>query len=216
MTLCRNPKNCMALPSAWVLRFIDELPPHAKVLDVACGEGRHTSLCLLRGFDVTAVDVDVTHLEPLVGTPGLTLECRDLEAEPWPYAEEAFDAIIVTNYLYRAHFPHYWRSLKSGGLFLMETFTTVNTAIWGRPRSPEHVLQPGELLRLAPPEARICAYEEGLNADELGLERIVWLKPGDAGPAARRAVNCLKHFESMPLALSTHSNAWQAFARAGL
>lgn len=151
MTICRNPKNCMALPSAWVLRFIDELPPHAKVLDVACGEGRHTSLCLLRGFDVIAVDVDVSHLEPLVGTPGLTLECRDLEAEPWPYAEEAFDAIIVTNYLYRAHFPHYWRSLKSGGLFLMETFTTVNTAIWGRPRSPEHVLQPGELLRLAPP-----------------------------------------------------------------
>lgn len=84
MTLCRNPKNCMALPSAWVLRFIDELPPHAKVLDVACGEGRHTSLCLLRGFDVTAVDVDVTHLEPLVGTPGLTLECRDLEADPGP------------------------------------------------------------------------------------------------------------------------------------
>ena len=137
MTLCRNPKNCMALPSAWVLRFIDELPPHAK-------------------------------------------------AEPWPYAEEAFDAIIVTNYLYRAHFPHYWRSLKSGGLFLMETFTTVNTAIWGRPRSPEHVLQPGELLRLAPPEARICAYEEGLNADELGLERIVWLKPGDAEVLALR------------------------------
>lgn len=186
MTLCRNPKNCMALPSAWVLRFIDELPPHAKVLDVACGEGRHTSLCLLRGFDVTAVDVDVTHLEPLVGTPGLTLECRDLEAEPWPYAEEAFDAIIVTNYLYRAHFPHYWRSLKSGGLFLMETFTTVNTAIWGRPRSPEHVLQPGELLRLAPQEARICAYEEGLNAEELGLERIVWLKPGDAEVLALR------------------------------
>jgi SAM-dependent methyltransferase len=186
MTICRNPKNCMALPSAWVLRFIDELPPHAKVLDVACGEGRHTSLCLLRGFDVTAVDADVTHLEPLVGTPGLTLECRDLEAEPWPYAEEAFDAIIVTNYLYRAHFPHYWRSLKPGGLFLMETFTTVNTAIWGRPRSPEHVLQPGELLRLAPPEARICAYEEGLNADELGLERIVWLKPGDAEVLALR------------------------------
>ena len=104
----------------------------------------------------------------------------------WPYAEEAFDAIIVTNYLYRAHFSHYWRSLKSGGLFLMETFTTVNTAIWGRPRSPEHVLQPGELLRLAPQEARICAYEEGLNADELGLERIVWLKPGDAEVLALR------------------------------
>ena len=92
----------------------------------------------------------------------------------------------MTNYLYRAHFPHYWRSLKPGGLFLMETFTTVNTAIWGRPRSPEHVLQPGELLRLAPPEARICAYEEGLNADELGLERIVWLKPGDAEVLALR------------------------------
>ncbi|MBS1344606.1 MAG: class I SAM-dependent methyltransferase, partial [Sutterella sp.] len=30
------------------------------------------------------------------------------------------------------------------------------------------------------------AYEEGLNADELGLERIVLLKPGDAEVLALR------------------------------
>ena len=176
----------MALPSAWVLRFIDELPAHAKVLDLACGEGRHTSLCLLKGYEVTAVDVDVSHVELLVGAPGLTVECRDLEAEPWPYEAEQFDAIIVTNYLHRPHFPHYWESLKGGGLFLMETFTEVNTAIWGRPRSPEHVLKPGELLKLAPEGARICAYEEGLTENELGVERIAWLKPGDAEVLALR------------------------------
>ena len=73
--------NCSALPCAWVMRFFPILPRGARILDVAAGEGRHTSLFLLEGFRVTAVDVDVSHLEALVGTPGLTLECRDLEAE---------------------------------------------------------------------------------------------------------------------------------------
>lgn len=186
MTICRNPVNCMALPSAWVLRFIDEIPRGARVLDVACGEGRHTGLLLLKGFRVTACDIDVSHVEPLVGTPGLTLECRDLEGESWPWEPESFDAIVVTNYLHRAHFPHYWSSLSPGGIFIMETFTEVNTRIWGRPRSPAHVLEPGELLRLAPEGARICAYEEGLTAADLGVERVVWTKPADADRLALR------------------------------
>lgn len=186
MTVCKAPENCMALPSAWVLRFIDELPRGARVLDVACGEGRHTALCLLKGLRVTAADIDLSYVEPLAGMPGLTLERRDLESEPWPYAPETFDAVIVTNYLWRAHFPHYWDVLRPGGLFLMETFSEVNTRIWGRPRNPDHYLLEGELLRLTPPGARICAYEEGLTTMELGLERIAWIKPGDAEVLALR------------------------------
>lgn len=181
MAVCKNSNgNCMQLPSAWVMRFIDALPHRARVLDLACGEGRHTSLFLMKGFEVTAVDIDVSHVEPLVDAPGLTVECRDLENEPWPYGEAAFDAIVVTNYLHRAHFPDYWKSLAPGGLFIMETFTEVNKRIWGRPKRPEHYLLPGELLRLAPEGARICAYEEGLNTQDYGVERIVWMKPGDA------------------------------------
>lgn len=99
MSVCKNPKeNCMRYPSAWVMRFADELPARARVLDLACGEGRHTGLFLMKGCRVTAVDIDLSHVEALAGTPGLTLECRDLENEPWPYGEDQFDAIVVTNY----------------------------------------------------------------------------------------------------------------------
>ena len=73
----------------------------------------------------------------------------------------------MTNYLYRAHFFPLLALAQVGRLIPHGTFTTVNTAIWGRPRSPEHVLQPGELLRLAPQEARICAYEEGSTPTSL-------------------------------------------------
>lgn len=181
MPVCKNPnENCMRYPSAWVMRFADELPPRARVLDLACGEGRHTGLFLMKGFRVTAVDIDLSYVEPLAGTPELTLECRDLENEPWPYGKDMFDAIVVTNYLHRPHFPHYAESLAPGGLFIMETFTETNTRIWGRPRNPEHYLLPGELLKLAPKDARIVAYEEGLTTLDYGVERIVWMKPGRA------------------------------------
>ncbi len=176
--------DCGALmrPSAWVMRFAGLVSRHARVLDVACGEGRHTAFFALRGAAVTAVDIDLRAVECLAGASGITLECRDLEAEPWPYEDESFDAIIVTNYLHRAHFPHYWRTLKPGGVFIMETFTKANGLIWGRPRNPEHYLLERELLRLAPEAAHIVAYEEGMTTEDHAVARIVWTKPAPAEP----------------------------------
>lgn len=178
--------DCLIAPSPWIQRFIDLCAPKSHALDVAAGPGRHTAWMLLKGFRVTSVDIDVRQLEPLVGQPGLTLECRDLENEPWPYAPESFDVIVVTFYLHRAHFKHYWESLKPGGLFLMETFTQANQAIWGRPRNPDHYLKPRELLTLCPPEASLIAYEEGLTNEDRAVQRIVWAKPGPCDPYAYR------------------------------
>lgn len=174
--------DAMMRPSAWVMRFAVLLPRRAHVLDVACGEGRHTAYFALRGARVTAVDIDLHAIEPLAGAPGITLECRDLEKEPWPYADEAFDAIVVTNYLHRPHFEHYMRSLRPGGVFIMETFTKANGLIWGRPRNPAHYLLERELLMLTPAEAHIVAYEEGMTTEDHAVARIVWTKPADAEP----------------------------------
>ncbi|MDO5532052.1 bifunctional 2-polyprenyl-6-hydroxyphenol methylase/3-demethylubiquinol 3-O-methyltransferase UbiG [Sutterella sp.] len=185
MALCKNEmQNCMQLPSAWLMRWLEAVRPGSRVLDVACGEGRHTSLMLMKGYRVTAVDRDLSFVRPLAGFPGLTLEKRDLESGPWPWGEGAFDAVLVTNYLHRPHFPDYFRTLAPGGLFIMETFTEVNTRIWGRPRNPDHYLLTGELLKLTPEGARVVAYEEGLTENRLGVARIVWMKPGDEAPMA--------------------------------
>lgn len=170
--------EAMRRPSSWVRRFAPLFDPRAEVLDLAAGEGRHTAWLLLQGFSVLAVDQDVRALEPLVGTPGFTLECRDLEGESWPYEAERFGAVVVTNYLHRPLFPHFWESLRPGGHFVTETFTRANKALWGRPSRPAHFLEEGELLSLAPEGARIIAFESGETARGLAVERIVWQKLG--------------------------------------
>ena len=40
----------------------------------------------------------------------------DLEAHPWPFEGEKFDAIVVTHYLHRALFPNLLRALADDGV----------------------------------------------------------------------------------------------------
>ncbi|MFU0841167.1 MAG: Methyltransf-11 domain-containing protein [Burkholderia sp.] len=168
-------------PSDWVLRW-KHLIGRGEVLDVACGQGRHTAMLRLEGRQVLACDIDVSDVEWLSDDPLVTVECRDLENEPWPWAPERFAGIIVTNYLCRKHFPHYWESLRPEGIFIMETFTEANGMIWGHPKNPDHFLKEGELLSLMPRGARLIAYEEGVKPSGWCVARTVWAKPGDATP----------------------------------
>lgn len=187
----------MRYPSAWVRRFLPLVKKGGHVLDLACGAGRHTAWMLMRGFRVTAADIDLTEMEGLRGAPGLTLEAHDLEGAPWPWGEAVFDGVVVTNYLYRPHYPAYWRSLTPGGIFIQETFSDANALLWGRPRNAVHRLTPGELIRLAPEGARIIAFEEGIDRRGFGIERIVWAKPGanvGEGDGARRLCEPETHF----------------------
>ena len=109
----------------------------------------------------------------------MTLECRDLEGEPWPWEAERFAGIVVTNYLHRPHFPYYWDSLMPGGVLIMETFTEANMMIWEHPRNPDHYLTEGELIRLAPADARVVAYEEGLTQDIVGRPAVGGLRTAE-------------------------------------
>ena len=60
-------------PSNWVLRFAHLAPNASEVLDVACGDGRHTQVFLERGHRVTAVDLDISQLGDVAGYPNLEL-----------------------------------------------------------------------------------------------------------------------------------------------
>ena len=183
--MAKNPyAQALNQPSPWVMRWRHLLSHHGQILDLACGGGRHTALLALENFDVLAVDIDVTQVEPLGDLPNVTIECRDLENEPWPWEAERFAGIIVTNYLHRPHFAHYWESLAPGGLFLMETFTRANTMIWAHPKNTAHFLEEGELLRLMPTDARLIAYEEGMTALETCVARIAFMKPAAVEPYA--------------------------------
>ena len=144
--------------SAWVRRFAPLIAPGGRVLDLAAGAGRHTRLLLDMGLTVEAVDRDTTALLPLAG-PRCTVRAVDLETgEPWPLGD-GYDGIVVTNYLFRPLLPAIMAVLGEGGMLIYETFMLGNEH-FGRPRNPEFLLRPGELL-VACAGLTIVAFEQG-------------------------------------------------------
>jgi SAM-dependent methyltransferase len=158
-----QPGTPVLEPSAWVRRFTHLIPPGSELLDVACGHGRHTRLARSLGLRVTAVDLDTRGVADLASDAGVRVVTCDLESGPWPFAADAFGAIIVANYLHRPHFPHLAASLAPDGVLLFDTFATGNER-YGRPRNPQFLLAPGELLTAFGGLLQVVAYESGYEA----------------------------------------------------
>jgi SAM-dependent methyltransferase len=147
--------------SDWVMRWAAAIRPAGSVLDVACGSGRHAQYLAARGHRVEAVDRDAAALAMLEKIPGITTRCADLEAGAWPFEGAAFDAIVVTNYLYRPLLPAIAAALAAGGVLIYETFRTGNES-YGKPSSPAFLLHPGELLAFAlDARLQVAAFEDG-------------------------------------------------------
>ena len=147
------------MPSAWVVRWADRVPAGGRVLDVACGGGRHARYFAARGHPVAAVDRDTAALERLAGVPGVTALCANLEQGEWPYPGEQFAGIVVTNYLHRALFAWLLPALAPAGVLIYETFAEGNER-FGRPSNPAFLLRPGELLDVARGRLRVLGYED--------------------------------------------------------
>ncbi len=147
--------------SAWVRRWAALIRPGGTVLDVACGRGRHLRWLAQQGFTVTGVDRDAQAVEPLRGIAEVLV--ADIESADWPLPRRRFDAVLVTNYLWRPLFPAWRDALADGGVWIMETFADGQQTI-GRPSRAEFLLQPGELLRAAE-GLRVIGYEDGFLAD---------------------------------------------------
>lgn len=147
-------------PSPWVARFAPLLPDGGRVLDLACGGGRHSRLLLERGHRVLAVDRDVSRLEDLAGEGRLEILQCDLESGALPaFLQQTFDGVVVTNYLHRPLLPALLATVGPGGLLIYETFAAGNER-FGRPSNPDFLLKPGELLEWVGNELRVLAYED--------------------------------------------------------
>ena len=71
----------------------------------------------------------------------------DLEGDGrWPFGDERFAAIVVTNYLHRPLLARLEVALADEGVLIYETFMVGNEQ-YGRPSNPAFLLQPGELLQ---------------------------------------------------------------------
>jgi SAM-dependent methyltransferase len=160
-----------------VQRWSHLVPSGATVLDVACGSGRHVQWFAQRGCRVTGVDRDATALALLA--PIAETVVADIENAPWPLPGRRFDAVIVTNYLWRPLLPTLIASVADGGVLVYETFAIGNASV-GKPSNPNFLLRSGELLQEVQ-GLRVVAFEDGfLTSPERFVQRIAAVREGPA------------------------------------
>ena len=148
------------LPSAWVQRWSHLVRPGGTVLDVACGRGRHARWFYERNHLLVLVDRSPEAIESIaLPAPACQTVVADIENGPWPFVGRQFDALVVTNYLWRPLMPTLLASLAPGGVLLYETFAQGQETV-GKPSRPEFLLCPGELLDVCR-GLRIVAFEDG-------------------------------------------------------
>jgi SAM-dependent methyltransferase len=157
--------------SPWVREWISWIQPGGAVLDLACGSGRHARLLARMGFEVDAVDRDLSlYADP---PAGVATREADLEQGAWPYAGKRWAGIVVTSYLHRPLLPILVDSLEPLGMLIYETFARGNER-FGKPSNPAFLLQPGELLDAVRGKLRVVAYEDRVVSEprEAAIQRI--------------------------------------------
>jgi tellurite methyltransferase len=143
-------------PSAWLIDNADLLPRGGRALDVACGSGRHALRLARTGLEVHAIDRNAEAIDRLRESAAdeqlrIIAEVVDLETDPVPdLGSNAYDLVVVFNYLHRPLLPALKGCLKPGGRLFYETFTA-RQAERGHPRNPAFLLGEGELARLIAP-----------------------------------------------------------------
>jgi SAM-dependent methyltransferase len=165
-------------PSNWVKRWSHLVPPQGQILDIACGHGRHMKWFAEQGHTVVGVDRSSEAIDAAADYGEAVL--ADIENGPWPLMSgdqvRQFDAVIVTNYLWRPLFPVIAQSVAPGGLLVYETFSKGNETV-GKPSRPDFLLRPAELLHTFE-NMHIIAFEEGfLEHPPRFVQRIAALQP---------------------------------------
>ena len=123
-----------------------------------------------QGFSVLGVDRDENALLT-AKTFGVVL-CADLENTDWPLTGRQFDAVVVTNYLWRPAWNALLACLKPEGVLIYETFALGNESV-GKPSRPDFLLNRSELLQLCR-DLRIVAFEDVfLHSPDRYVQRVV-------------------------------------------
>ena len=175
--------------SSWVKRWSPLVKPGGSVLDVACGRGRHACWFAALNHPVTVVDRSQEAIDSIaLPATSCTKIVADIESGSWPLTGQLFDAVVVTNYLWRPLMPALLACLAPGGVLIYETFASGNETV-GKPSNPDFLLRTGELLEICQ-GLRVVGFEDGFlppTADRNAcfVQRIAAVKaaPANVQPA---------------------------------
>jgi 2-polyprenyl-3-methyl-5-hydroxy-6-metoxy-1,4-benzoquinol methylase len=149
-----SPVTRVPRPSTWFFWQAHFIHPGARVLDLACGEGRHGLAAAALGATVLAVDKDSERLataRDIAAARGLSAEFREVDlGAPWPSFGE-FDVVLLFNYLDRQRMSDVVGCVAPGGVLIMETFLDAQRELGWGPQNGDHLLKPGELGQLVEP-----------------------------------------------------------------
>ncbi len=81
-----------------------------KALDLAAGSGRHSLWLLERGWDVTAVDIQIEEI------PGVHCIRADIEKQEYRIAPDSWDLIVCWLYWQPDLLPDITRGVRKGGI----------------------------------------------------------------------------------------------------
>jgi SAM-dependent methyltransferase len=176
-------------PSPWIMHWAHLLKSQSTVLDLACGNGRHSIYLAGLGHRVLGIDraptISNSDIPRNENCGSIDIKTADLELKnTWPLEGLLFDAIIVTNYLWRPHWPNMLCNLAPGGILMVETFAIGNEQ-YGKPSNPQFLLRQGELLNMTQ-SLNIIGYEHGVvNTPRKVVQRIVAQRPSNNPSAAQ-------------------------------
>ena len=147
-------------------RFVaPAFPNGGGALDIAGGMGRHALYLAERGWRVTLVDISGIGVEQARRTAeqrSLSLTAVQIDVTEMRLEKQAFDLIIVFNFLERSLLPHISDAVKPGGLLIYKTYTVEQLKLGtGGPSDPARLWQPGE-LRMAFPDFEVLHYRESI------------------------------------------------------
>jgi SAM-dependent methyltransferase len=164
-------------PAALLVENLSLLPKGGKALDIAMGTGRNALYLASLGFRVTGVDVSAVAVEKCrekAERLGLPIEAlvADLERSPLPSNE--YDLIVNFYYLQRSLTAQIVAALRTGGVLVFESFTIDQLQFGWGPKSPDHLLRPGELREMFA-EMEPLLYHEGVVQGDRGPKAVASL-----------------------------------------
>ena len=155
-------------PNRFLTEVVRDRKP-GRALDVGMGQGRNALYLAAQGWQVTGIDIadeGIRQAEEVARREGLTIEALVADADAWDWGTEKWDLIALIYMGGRQWIDHVRRSLRPGGLLVIEFFlddSVKGTGIGSFKRD--------ELPALFADGFKVIRYEEVEDIADYGLTR---------------------------------------------